>query len=136
MNHKLLQNTHDQILAHPDQVNMTDWFLHKPPQADIAGHVVWLADGLNWLRARDIITTIGVGMDWIKIKPLQMNALIPRRAIKLLDISDDQARRLFYVTEWPKVFRDGIQDLRVGSPMYAAVVAQRIQSFLDYPSTT
>ncbi len=126
MNIELLEKTRDQILSHPDQVNMQDWFNHKNGLNEEAGGCGTAACIAGW--------ALFVANNAEKLTDLPIPFDAPaRRAKEALWLSDAEADRLFFTVSWPSPF--GLALLRARTDFrtttaYAQVVADRIDHFI------
>ena len=112
MNYELLHQLYEHCLFQPLTVNMSVWFTSVDyneahpcgTEGCIAGHAIRLARGKEMLETlNDQVSVFDVAM---LINPLA------RQAQKLLDLDDQQARRLFFVRYWPAKIKASVTALR------------------------
>lgn len=132
MNIKLLQKIKKAILKEPRRLEMESWASkvergefsnpkHYPPcgtAACIAGHAVWLENPKAFKAA-----IIG-----------KKEKEIDQRAQRLLQITQGQSARLFYVTWWPYDLSDQYRE--ANTPLKRARIAvKRIDRFIESDGT-
>lgn len=90
----------------------------------IAGETVLCADRRLGAELRDLNST--TLCNW---------HLVERNAAHLLGLTPAQADRLFYPVHWDLQFRQRLWDCNPGTPAYARVTADYIDSFIERGSS-
>lgn len=136
MNIRLLRKIQARILAEPKRFDMDSWIVPKDEQTRpscgtaccIGG---WAAVENGW-KSKQYKDEDG---DWANlfISPngttSRYDSVIASAAQKLLDITDEQASRLFYTCSWPEPYKSGADN---GTPEYrAANGVARIKHFIE-----
>ncbi len=133
MNTELLREIQKAILDTPTRFDMSDWIQKADESpcgttACIAGYAV-LIDELQkkneTLQNTKEITKFRAEIeDWV-----EENGTIPFRAQKLLDLTNDQCRRLFHVSRWPSQFW-ARWDFELPRLELAKIASERIDFFI------
>lgn len=108
MNIRLLEKIKEQILGEPTSVDMDDWDQPDPSTpcgtvACISGWAAHLSGHPNESASGEIF----------------------------LELSEEQGEGLFYISDWPGDLIFEIRGLNPRTPEYAAVVAKRIDRFIE-----
>lgn len=121
MNVRLLRRVQKIILSEPKRLDMSTWGERVDPKEDPSapkcGTVGCIA-GWAYMLANRVPRKFGAEMP-----PIWRDA-----GAEALDISDEQARALFYVKDWPEKFIDAYSP--DGSKKSARVCARRIDHFI------
>lgn len=118
MKKQLLKEVAELIMNHPHKIFMDEWLMGGDYSRDL-----WKkADACGCIAAF-------VCADYLRWNVSSGN-ILPRSTTRL-DLSDDEALRLFYLQGWPDEFRNRLDKEKPGTVNYATVVYERIHHFIE-----
>lgn len=138
MNVKLLKRIANIIQRRADQFNMSYWFhesafsSHCKTESCIAGWALTLTDTKKKTLAQPLLTARDIKPDFGGCNFIDgyENKDVVLRARKVLDLNEEQSRRLFYVEKWPFNFELAYRHATRHSKENARIAANRIRHFI------
>lgn len=134
INVALLEQIKEQVLAHPEHVNMREWI--RDSASDEESHAFlsevsrWLGNPERFVRCN---TTACIAGWAVILSPSQEgieHLAIETAALKYLGLNHDQGRRLFFPAVWPLDFAIKYHDAETAEAA-AQAVAVRIDHFIQ-----
>lgn len=124
MNTKLFEHIIECIQAEPTQFDMYMWQIWNTKEST-CGSTACIAGWAAWLTSPD------------SVKDLDNNVLnlgyweISSQAIKALEITEEQAQKLFHVDNWPEKYRNEYR-LLLDPQKLADCAVERIKYFMEH----
>lgn len=135
MNIKLLKKIRREILRRPKQFNMNYWFRYSPKEISHCGTSACIAGwaltfGQKTTKPIDAAKSLESEFGTAFIFQLgRWNANITKQAEELLELTELQAQKLFFHTEWPENFKKAYIHGKT-STARAKAAAARIDHFI------
>lgn len=135
VNIELLEKVRSHILEEPRRLDMEDWidYVAGKPESPACGTTGCIA---GWAVLLTIPELIGCASDnsGLPEKFLDIIWNTNEEATRLLDLSEDEETRLFYLDEWPESYRLAYNAAR-SQDQKASVTASRISLFIQTKGT-
>jgi hypothetical protein len=149
---QVLRKEADRILAEPTRFNMAEWAVRLfNAVGEMCGTTLCIAGFIATDAGAELRTTQGRFVRFVSTailrarvpdssdayyKDKDIDAVYPAEVAQwILQLTDEQAKRLFYVDRWPSVYAEAYLDVERFPYLRARVAYERIHFFIDTEGT-